>query len=43
VPGCELRNGENTLAFEMPKFPQERDPYVYIYNLDVELAFSGKN
>jgi hypothetical protein len=43
VSGRALRDGENTLAFEMPKFPHERDPYVYIYELDVELAFaSGK-
>jgi hypothetical protein len=39
VPGGELRDGENTLAFEMPKFPQERDPYVYIYDLAVDVVF----
>ena len=39
VSGRELRDGVNTLAFEMPKFPHERDPYVYIYNLDVTLVF----
>lgn len=41
VSGRELRDGENTLAFEMPKFPHERDPYVYIYNLDVDLTFNA--
>ncbi|MBI4023644.1 MAG: family 10 glycosylhydrolase, partial [Verrucomicrobia bacterium] len=41
VPGGDLRDGENTLAFEMPKFPHERDPYVYIYNLDVDLTFGA--
>ena len=39
VPGSDLRNGENTLAFEMPKFPQERDPYVYIYDVTADLRF----
>ena len=41
-PGRELRDGVNTLAFEMPKFPHERDPYIYIYNLEADLAF-GKD
>lgn len=39
LPGRELHNGENTLAFEMPKFPHERDPYVYVYELSAEVAF----
>jgi hypothetical protein len=39
VPGRTLKNGTNTLAFEMPKFPHERDPYIYIYDLEVELIF----
>jgi hypothetical protein len=39
VPGCELRNGENTLAFEMPKAPHERDPYVYVYDLTADVRF----
>jgi hypothetical protein len=39
VSGRDLRDGENTLAFEMPKPPHERDPYVYIYELDVEVTF----
>ena len=43
VPGCELRDGENTLAFEMPKAPHERDPYVYIYDLSVELTFRQRS
>ena len=43
IPGGELRNGENTLAFEMPKPPHERDPYVYIYDLTVEVTFANMN
>ncbi|MSR65391.1 MAG: hypothetical protein EXS18_06380 [Verrucomicrobiae bacterium] len=39
ISGRELRDGENTLAIEMPKFPHERDPYVYIYELEADLAF----
>lgn len=39
--GRQLRDGENSLAFEMPKFPHERDPYVYIYDLTVDLAFGN--
>ena len=43
VSGRELRDGENTLAFEMPKFPAERDPYVYIYDLAADVAFGGSH
>jgi len=39
VPGRELRNGNNVLAFEMPKPPHERDPYVYVYELAVAVTF----
>ena len=39
VSGREIRNGVNTLAFEMPKFPHEHDPYVYIYDLEAEVTF----
>ncbi len=39
VPGSEIVDGVNTLAFEMPKFPHERDPYVYVYELDAEVRF----
>lgn len=39
LPGRALRDGENTLAFEMPHLPQERDPYVYIYELEAEVGF----
>lgn len=39
VSGRELRDGENYLAFEMPKFPHERDPYVYIYELAGDVSF----
>lgn len=39
LPGSRLRNGINTLAFEMPKYPHEQDSYVYIYDLEAELTF----
>jgi len=39
VSGRELRDGENTLAFEMPKFPHERDPYVCVYELEADVTF----
>jgi hypothetical protein len=39
LPGTALRNGTNTLAFAMPKQPTGRDPYVYIFELDVEIRF----
>lgn len=39
-PGSKLRSGTNTLSFEMPKFPHEEDPYVYIYDLEVDLTFN---
>lgn len=42
VSGRDLRDGENTLAFEMPKFPHERDPYVYIYELEADVVFGGR-
>jgi hypothetical protein len=40
VPPRHLCNGENTLALEIPHFPQERDPYVYIYELKAQVAFT---
>jgi hypothetical protein len=43
VAGGELRNGVNTLAFEMPKFPEERDPYVYVYELAADVVFDAGN
>jgi len=42
ISGRELLDGENTLSFEMPKFPHERDPYVYIYELEADVAFGSK-
>lgn len=42
MSGRELRDGENNLAFEMPKFPQERDPYIYIYELEADVVFGGR-
>jgi len=42
IPGSQLHDGENTLAFEMPKFPHEQDPYVYIYDLTVDVKFGNR-
>ncbi|MBI3921643.1 MAG: hypothetical protein HY318_09520 [Armatimonadetes bacterium] len=39
LPGTALRNGTNALAFSMPKPPTDRDPYVYIFELDVDVKF----
>jgi len=36
-PAGKLNFGENSLAFHIPKFPEERDPYVYIYQLEVDV------
>lgn len=37
-PASMLRNGRNSLAFHVPRFPDERDPYVHIYELLVDVA-----
>ncbi len=37
--GPELKDGINTLAVEMPGFPVDFDPYVYIYELEARLRF----
>lgn len=42
LPGAELRQGCNQLAFEMPKDLHPRDPYIYIYDLELDLTFNGK-
>ena len=42
LPGTALRNGTNALAFSMPKQPTERDPYVYIFEFDVEIRFGQR-
>jgi hypothetical protein len=39
VPGRQLRDGVNTLAFEIPRFPGPRDPYIYIYDFTVDVTF----
>ena len=39
LPGTALCNGTNTLAFSMPKQAEIHDPYVYIFELDVEIRF----
>jgi len=41
LPGTALRNGINALAFSMPKGPTDRDPYVYIFEFDVDVRFSN--
>lgn len=42
LPGNHLKYGDNQLAVFMPGFPHESEPYVYIYELAVHLAF-GKS
>ena len=37
VPFGVLACGENQISFEIPGFPEARDPYVYIYELEVTL------
>ncbi len=37
VPFGMLVCGENQISFEIPGFPEARDPYVYIYELEVRL------
>ncbi|MCC7349145.1 MAG: hypothetical protein IT446_01125 [Phycisphaerales bacterium] len=41
-PASALKQGENTLGFFIPRFPEEHDPYIYIYELIVELSGGGK-
>jgi hypothetical protein len=41
IPGKELIDGKNILGFEMPHFPQERDPYIYIYALEADVSFTN--
>jgi len=38
VPGRSLTCGQNTLAFYVPGFPKERDPYIHIYELTVDVS-----
>jgi len=38
----KVKNGENSLAFEIPRFPEARDPYVYFYELKVNVSFDAK-
>jgi len=37
LPSSMLKNGENTLAFHVPKFPEDHDPYFHIYELLVDV------
>jgi len=41
VPGRDLRDGVNTLAFEIPRFPGPRDPYIYLYDLTADVKFDA--
>jgi len=42
VSGSEIRDGDNTLAFEIPRYPGPRDPYVYIYDLTADAQFGAR-
>ena len=42
LPGSALHNGVNTMAFAMPKPLEMHDPYVYIFEFDVEIRFEQK-
>ena len=37
LPGDRFMRGENRLGFHIPHFPRKGDPYIYIYELDVEV------
>ncbi|MCM8776827.1 MAG: family 10 glycosylhydrolase [Candidatus Omnitrophica bacterium] len=37
VPYGILVCGENSISFEIPGFPEARDPYIYIYQLEAEV------
>ena len=41
-PAANSATAVNTLAFEMPKPLHERDPYVYVYELTVDVAFERR-
>ena len=41
LKGTALRNGMNQLAFSMPKVLTDREPYVYIFELCVNVQFAG--
>jgi len=41
IPPGHLKYGENTLAFHIPRYPEARDPYVYIYELTADVAPKG--
>lgn len=36
-PAKVMKQGENTLAFYVPRFPEEHDPYIQIYELNVDV------
>jgi len=43
LPGTALQNGMNRLAFSMPEPLTDHEPYVYIFELDVEVRFPAAN
>ncbi|MCC7349528.1 MAG: hypothetical protein IT446_03075 [Phycisphaerales bacterium] len=42
-PASAMRVGENTLGFLIPRFPEEHDPYINIYELLVNVRPSALN
>jgi len=36
-PASAMKEGENTLGFFVPRFPEEHDPYIQIYELNVDV------
>ncbi len=42
VPCGMLVCGENRIAFEIPGFPGEKDPYVYIYEFTADVSTTSK-
>jgi len=38
VPGAALKMGANTLSFHVPRFPHASDPYIYMYELTVDVC-----
>ena len=39
-PASAMKQGENTLGFYVPRFPEEHDPYIQIYELNVDVNVS---
>lgn len=41
-PASAMKQGQNTLGFYVPRFPEEQDPYIQIYELNVDVNVSGE-